>query len=111
MWNWRILFSITFLIMAASCRPSTYATIFWPVKGARFSTADTVQFRSELNSDFALGGPLAPAAWSWSSDQDGLLGMGSHIDVTLSIGVHHVTLSVDYGRGVATDEITVFVDY
>lgn len=108
---WRILLFFALTTGAISCRPSTYATIFAPVPGARFSTADTIHFRSELNSDHLLAGPLGPAAWSWTSDRDGLIGQGSRIDASLSIGEHLITLSVDYGRGIATDEITVFVDY
>src|SRR5207302_922012 len=53
-------------------------------------------------------GPLADAAFTWSSDRDGALGAGRHLSVALSMGTHVITLqAIDSEKNVATASIVM----
>jgi len=55
-------------------------------------------------------GPLGDSALSWVSSQDGVLGNGQILEVTLSPGVHTITLTATDSEGLQdTDSIQVTV--
>jgi hypothetical protein len=54
-------------------------------------------------------GPLSEGALTWTSDRDGLLGIGNALTVTLSEGTHLVTLTGSYNGQTAAETVRVNV--
>ena len=84
------------------------AIILSPSSGASFITGPQIVLESS-GMDFE-DGPLGDSALSWVSSQDGVLGNGQILEVTLSPGVHTITLTATDSEGLQdTDSIQVTV--
>lgn len=80
-------------------------TISYPDDGSTFFTSQIVNLRG-----FAVDEdePILDAGLVWSSDRDGVLASGHDVDVTLSQGVHEITLTAADALGSsAQDRITI----
>src|SRR2546423_14228913 len=105
------LFVVVALTAAQACGgKGTRLSVFQPAQSSHFRRGDTIHFASELNSD-ADPGVTPPDAWRWVSDRDGEIGRGPRVDAaSLSIGEHHVTVTVHHKLGVSQAGVTIFVD-
>ncbi|MCG8455995.1 MAG: Ig-like domain-containing protein, partial [Holophagales bacterium] len=84
--------------------PPTFV-IYNPVDGGVYSTLYGVFFSSE-----ARDGTLIPDAPTWSSDLDGVLGIGTYFSADLSPGVHVLTATATGFTGVeGSTSITITV--
>jgi hypothetical protein len=84
------------------------AAIISPPSGAAFTTGPKVVLEG-AGSDLE-NGSLGDSALSWVSSIDGALGAGQLLEVSLSPGVHTITLTAtdsDGLSGVASIQITV----
>jgi hypothetical protein len=84
------------------------ATILSPSSGASFTTGPQIVLEGR-GVDLEEGS-LGDSALSWVSSQDGALGSGQLLEVTLSPGVHTITLTVTDSRGLkdtASIQVTV----
>ncbi|HEX5615157.1 MAG TPA: PxKF domain-containing protein [Acidimicrobiia bacterium] len=87
-------------------KPPT-ATIDEPTDGAAVTVEQDVLLSGHGSSP---QGPLADAAYEWSSDRDGLLGTGpSVVASSLSIGTHEIELRVTASDGQAATATTTVV--
>jgi len=88
-------------------KPPT-AAILSPSTGASFTTGPQIVL--EGSGVDLQDGSLPDSALSWASSQDGALGSGQLLEVTLKPGVHTITLTVtDSNNMKATDSIQVTV--
>ncbi len=84
-------------------------TITSPFTPTRYVEGQLIRFEG-VATDFE-DGLLPPAALSWSSDRDGLLGNGEFITPTLSVGTHLITLrGTDSNGNIADDTLVVVVE-
>jgi hypothetical protein len=72
-----------------------FVTIFTPAEGDPPREVLTLSGAAFDLED----GWLTPGQLTWISDQDGVLGTGSALNVYLSAGIHHVTLQVIDSQG------------
>jgi hypothetical protein len=77
-------------------KPPTTAIVS-PPTGASFP-ANTMVTLQGIGADLE-DGSLGDTALSWSSDKDGALGSGSVLEVSLSLGIHTITLTAHDSSG------------
>jgi hypothetical protein len=115
MWNHRSAFVVVFAVLASTaalaCRESgPKLTVGIPKDASRFAQGDTIHFAADLNSNVDFG-TIDRNAWRWVSDRDGELARHPRLDTpNLSVGEHHVTVSVRHKLGLSEAHVTVFVD-
>ncbi len=85
------------------------AIVVLPEDNTTFALNQAITFSGAANDP--EDGPLAGDVLSWSSDQDGLLGIGNDIDVPrLSPGTHRITFTArDRDGNLATKVISIIV--
>lgn len=81
-----------------------------PEDSLSFSEGEPITFQAFMSDPEDGSGYAHPRQMRWSSDRDGDLGIGSPLVVTLTAGVHAVTVSVSDWEGLsATDVLSVRV--
>ncbi len=95
------------LVLTVSAGPQPVLTIVQPPSGASFFDGDVVPLQATVTDDADAG--LADEV-EWTSDRDGILGIGSTVSPMLTLGNHRVTATVTDSDGfTGSDEIDVSV--